>query len=82
MAIQQIIVHQLEQVPGSDSLTAIPAGHSLPPTPALEAMLDDLLQTYNKKQDKTVRSVQPGSRKSLSNGAGRVSRRKNGLYGF
>ncbi|KEQ18966.1 nucleoid-associated protein [Endozoicomonas numazuensis] len=59
MAIQQIIVHQLEQVPGSDSLTAIPAGHSLPPTPALEAMLDDLLQTYNKKQDKQYGQFNP-----------------------
>ena len=52
MPIKQIIVHQLEQQPGSDSLTAIPAGKSLTPAPFLEAMLDDLLQTYNKKQDK------------------------------
>ena len=52
MAITQIILHQLEQAPDSETLTAVEAGHSLTPTPALEAMLDDLLQTYNKKQDK------------------------------
>ena len=52
MAITQIIVHQLQQAPDSDSLTATEAAQGLTPTPALEAMLDDLLQTYNKKQDK------------------------------
>ena len=51
MTIQQILVHRLEQNPEDHSLTTI-TGHALPPTPALEAMLDDLVQTYNKKQDK------------------------------
>lgn len=59
MTIKQIIVHQLEQTPGSDTLTAVPAGQSLQPTPALEAMLDDLLQTYNKKQDKRYGHFSP-----------------------
>ena len=59
MPIKQIIVHQLQQQPGSDSLTAIPAGKSLTPSPALEAMLDDLLQTYNKKQDKQYGQFNP-----------------------
>ena len=51
MTIKQILVHQLEQSPESGELMTT-KGHTLPPTPALEAMLDDLLQTYNKKQDK------------------------------
>lgn len=51
MAIKQILVHQLEENPESNALTTT-TGHTLPATPALEAMLDDLLQTYNKKQDK------------------------------
>lgn len=51
MTIKQILVHQLKQMPDSEALTTT-KGHALPPTPALEAMLDDLLQTYNKKQDK------------------------------
>ena len=51
MTIKQILVHQLEQSTENGELVTT-KGHALPPTPALEAMLDDLLQTYNKKQDK------------------------------
>ena len=52
MTIKNIIVHQLEHTPEANTLTATPSGHSLQPTPALEAMLEDLQQTYSKKQDK------------------------------
>ena len=52
MTIKNIIVHQLEHLPEASTLAAKPSGHSLPPTSALEAMLDDLQQTYSKKQDK------------------------------
>ncbi len=52
MTIKNIIVHQLEYSAESNSLIATPAEQSLEPTPALEAMLEDLQQTYNKKQDK------------------------------
>lgn len=51
MTIKQILVHQLEQASESGELVTT-KGHTLPPTPTLESMLDDLLQTYNKKQDK------------------------------
>ncbi len=52
MAIQQIIVHKLDHTEGSEQLQATPAAHSLASSPSLELVLDDLLQTYNKKQDK------------------------------
>ncbi|MDP0562506.1 MAG: nucleoid-associated protein [Candidatus Endonucleobacter sp. (ex Gigantidas childressi)] len=52
MTIQKIIVHQLEHSAETNALTAKPSSHSLQPTPALEAMLEDLQQTFNKKQDK------------------------------
>ena len=52
MTIKQIIVHKLDRAPEADNLQTIPADHSLETTPSLELVLDDLLQTYNKKQDK------------------------------
>ncbi len=52
MTIKQIIVHQLDRSPETENLQAIQANDCLTATPALEAMLEDLLQTYNKKQDK------------------------------
>ena len=52
MTIKQIIVHKLDRSPEADNLQTIPADHSLETTPSLELVLDDLLQTYNKKQDK------------------------------
>lgn len=52
MTIKQIIVHKLDRSPEGESLQTIPASHSLDTTPSLELVLDDLLQTYNKKQDK------------------------------
>ena len=52
MTIKQIIVHKLDRSPDADNLQTIPADHSLETTPSLELVLDDLLQTYNKKQDK------------------------------
>ena len=52
MTIKQIIVHKLDRSPEADNLQTISADHSLETTPSLELLLDDLLQTYNKKQDK------------------------------
>lgn len=52
MTIKQIIVHKLDRTPEADSLRTISASHSLETTPSLELVLDNLLQTYNKKQDK------------------------------
>ncbi|MDP0590210.1 MAG: nucleoid-associated protein [Candidatus Endonucleobacter bathymodioli] len=52
MTIQKIIVHQLEYSAETTALTAKPSNHSLQPTPALETMLADLQQTFNKKPDK------------------------------
>ena len=52
MAIKQIIVHKLDASPEAENLQTIPASHSLETTPSLELVLDDLLVTYNKKQDK------------------------------
>ena len=52
MTIKQIIVHKLDRTPEADSLQTISADHSLETSPSLELVLDDLLQTYNKKQDK------------------------------
>ena len=52
MAIQQIIIHKLDHAQDSEQLQATPASHSLTSSPSLELLLDDLLQTYNKKQDK------------------------------
>lgn len=61
MTIKNIIVHQLEQSSESSTLTATPAGQTLQSSPALEAMLDDLQQTYNKKADKCFGQFQPSS---------------------
>lgn len=52
MTIKQIIVHKLDHSQGSEQLQAIPASQSLTSSPSLELVLDDLLQTYNKKPDK------------------------------
>ncbi|WP_257266658.1 nucleoid-associated protein, partial [Endozoicomonas sp. ONNA2] len=52
MTIKQIIVHKLDLAHGSEQLQAIPAARSLDSSPSLELVLDDLLQTYNKKPDK------------------------------
>ncbi|WP_257293832.1 nucleoid-associated protein [Endozoicomonas sp. YOMI1] len=52
MTIKQIIVHKLDLAHGSEQLQAIPASQSLVSSPSLELVLDDLLQTYNKKPDK------------------------------
>ena len=52
MTIKQIIVHKLDRAPEADNLKTVPASHSLDTSPSLELVLDDLLQTYNKKQDK------------------------------
>lgn len=52
MTIKQIIVHKLDHSPGSEQLQAIPAPQSLASSPSLELVLDDLVQTYNKKPDK------------------------------
>ena len=52
MTIKQIIVHKLDRAPEAENLQTISADHSLETTPSLELVLDDLLQTYNKKQDK------------------------------
>ena len=52
MTIKQIIVHKLDRSPEGENLQTISASHSLETTPSLELVLDDLLQTYNKKQDK------------------------------
>ena len=52
MSIKQIIVHKLDHTQSNDQLVAVPAGHCLSVTPSLELVLDDLLQTYSKKQDK------------------------------
>ena len=52
MTIKQIIVHKLDRSPEGENLQTVPASHSLDTTPSLELVLDDLLQTYNKKQDK------------------------------
>ena len=52
MTIKQIIVHKLERAPEAENLHAIPARAGLTSSPSLELVLDDLLQTYNKKQDK------------------------------
>ncbi len=52
MTIKHIIVHKLDYAQGSEQLQAIPAPRSLISSPSLELLLDDLLQTYNKKPDK------------------------------
>ncbi|WP_067519480.1 nucleoid-associated protein [Endozoicomonas ascidiicola] len=52
MSIKQIIVHKLDHGQSGDQLEAFPATQSLNASPSLELVLDDLLQTYNKKQDK------------------------------
>lgn len=52
MTIHNIIVHQLAYCDQNTALVATPAANSLTPTPALEAMVAELQQTYNKKQDK------------------------------
>ena len=52
MTIKNIIVHRLERMSEASALIATPSGKILKQTPTLEAMLDDLLQTYNKKSDK------------------------------
>ena len=53
MAIQQLIIHKLESTKDSSSLQAVPASQSLASSPSLELLLDDLLQTYNKKPQKS-----------------------------
>ncbi len=51
MTIKQIIIHKLEQ--GMEQLQPVPASQSLTTSPTLELVLDDVLQTYNKKPDKS-----------------------------
>lgn len=51
MTIKQIIIHKLDQ--GTEQLQPVPASQSLTTSPTLELVLDDVLQTYNKKPDKT-----------------------------
>ena len=51
MTIKQIIIHKLDQ--GTERLQPVPASQSLTTSPTLELVLDDVLQTYNKKPDKS-----------------------------
>ncbi|PJE78965.1 Nucleoid-associated protein YejK [invertebrate metagenome] len=52
MVIKQIVVHQLLDDPEQEGIVPVPADQSLQTSGSLDAMLNHLLETYNKKANK------------------------------